>query len=229
MPFLPILDNVPETPIQINGSPVISTDEVTGSMSITRFYAVARDSYVPLLSGAPDPVYTDAYLVNENTDSVQGPIRFFSRNYQQLPDTRQEPLRVVFTIPGRSKETRSQWNNSVIGWDKYGAAAPYTRDVDATVTISYELNPPAVAINPVSVITFNGAPVDFIGSVYENVGAEVIVRPNGNLSEPRFDYLGNTFPLTLPLIWTMENTIERWRGPIWERRVVTVNTILASL
>lgn len=225
----PIIDGDFETPQEQFDSPMISTDEITGSMAISRRYMQLKSFYRPLPQGEIDPIFRDAYLVNEAIESHQGPVVVFSRYYQQMPKPRDEPVSIVFTVPGKSKFTVSNITGQVISWDPYGAAKPYTREVIATASISYELNPPPVA-PPLTAIKFNGAPVDFVGDVYEFVGEIEVKRPNGvYLTEPRFKYLGGTMPLIIPGLWVAENNVQRWRGPIWERRIVTVNTLLATL
>lgn len=211
-------------PREIEGSPSISTDPITGSLLITRRYVILKANYKPVAAGAKDPVFKDAYLINETADQVVGVLQFFSRNYAQLPATRTEPRRIAFTLPGKSAVQTSELTGRPVGWNPYGAAAPYTRDVNATVTISYELNPTVVVEN-ITKIIYKGAPVDFVGSVYEFVGNVEVPRPGGVvITEPRFRYAGITFPNVISGIWIAEVSLQRWLGPIWEKQVVSVNT-----
>jgi hypothetical protein len=211
-------------PREIEGSPVISTDDVTGAKLITRRYVVLTANYKPLPQAQKDPVFKDAYLVNENMDQVIGVLTFFSRNYAQLPATRTEPRRLAFTMPGKSAVEISEISGRPVGWNPYGLAAPYTRDITGTAVISYEINP-TVVVEEISKITFKGAPVDFVGPVYEFVGNVEVPRPGGIvITEPRFRYVGLTFPVAVVGIWVAEVGLQRWRGPIWEKTVISVNT-----
>lgn len=211
-------------PREVQGSPVISTDDVTGAKLISRKYVVLTANYKPLPPAEKDPVFKDAYLINETPDQVVGVLTFFSRNYAQLPPTRTEPRRVAFTMPGRSAVELSEITGKPVGWNPYGAAAPYTRDITGVATISYEVNP-TVVVEQITKIVFNGAPVDFVGVVYEFVGNVEVPRPGGIvITEPRWRYAGLTIPFVISGNWICEIGFQRWRGPIWEKTVIRVNT-----
>jgi len=211
-------------PREIEGSPSLSTDPITGSLLITRRYVILKANYKPIEPAAKDPVFKDAYLINETADQVVGVLQFFSRNYAQLPATRVEPRRVAFTLPGRSAVQLSEITGKPVGWNPYGAAAPYTRDVNATVTISYVINP-TVVVEQLTKIVFNGSPVDYVGQVYTFVGNVEVPRPGGVvITEPRYRYAGLTQPFVISGNWIAEVSLQRWLGPIWEKQVVSVNT-----
>lgn len=226
MPFpLTVIDGNFSYPREVEGSPQISVDEVTQAKLITRLFVVLKENYDPLPAGAKDPIYKNAYLINENETGNVGPFRFFARNFAELPEDRVEPQQVSFTMPGRSSVDVSFITGKFINFNPYGAAAPYTREVTASAAISYELNPaPPVGGAGITVIRFNGAPVDFVGVVFKSVGNEEVERPGGVfITEGRWELIGFTSPGDIPGIWTMANTLTRWRGPIWERRILTVN------
>ena len=222
--MIPIVDGTFTYAREIEGSPSKATDPVTGSLLITRRYVILTANYRPLAAGALDPVFRDAVLINETTDQVIGVLTFFTRNYAQIPATRTEPRRMAFTMPGKSAVQISEITGAAVGWNPYGEASPYTRDVTATAVISYELNP-TVVLEQLSVATYRGAPVDYIGEVWVFVGNVEVPRPGGVvITEPRFRFAGFTNYLFVPTLWIAEISLQRWLGPIWEKQVVTVNT-----
>lgn len=211
-------------PVEVEGSPLITTDELTRSKIITRTYAVLNATYIPLSQGVPDVIYNTAYLVNEQPSSIQGPILFFQRVFAQLPSPRQETRTVSFTIPGASQEQLSSVGGGAIGWNQYGKAAPGTYSVKATVEFTYQTTPNA-ATTPITVIRYNGRPVDFVGTVFVYVGNRTVsTGPGTSVVEPRWDFQGFTNPNGLPINWTLEVNISRWRGIIWQYETVTINT-----
>lgn len=224
-----VIDGDFSFPVELADSPLISTDEITGARLISRRFAQLKAEYVPLPQGNKDEIYTDAYLINEQVDSTYGVLTWFSRIYAEKPDSRVEPISVTFTMPGRSSIDVSFITGKFINWNPYGAAAPYSRPVTAECTYSYEINP-MFGFDGITFVSFNGAPVDFVGEVWKFIGNETIVDPSGNtITEQRWQLQGSTFPGFVPGIWVMENSIQRWRGPIWERRVIRVYTGLLTL
>lgn len=211
---------------EVEGSPSISVDEVTQAKIITRLYAILTDYYEPLPQDDPDPVYANAYLITEQAAGIQGPIFFFQRIYAEIPDTRTEHRAVSFTIPGKSKVDTSAETGSPVGWNQYGAASPGTYSLKADVIISYALGPDAPTL-PVTAVLYNGAPVDFIGSVYEYIGNHTVeVSPGNNVFEPLWLPAGVTVPNTMPIDWIAEVNVTRWRGNIWQYEQITVHPSL---
>lgn len=207
-------------PIEIEGGPLISTDDVTGSIYITRKYAVKNVAYVPSAMGLPDRTFPKSYLVQETPDNIQGPILFFSRLFAQLPVTRTEPRMISFTYLGKSKEDRSKVTGRAIGWNQYGGGAPATRNVQASVAYSYAIDPASFNKPLITKNTFNGVPVDFMGFVYAYKGNDKV---SDELTEPFWELIGSTFYALPPAIWIQEVNVTRWRGSIWQMEVVSVN------
>jgi hypothetical protein len=214
-----VFDGNFETPIEIEGGPIFLTDDVTQALMITRQYVVKADNYVPLPQGTVDAFYKDAYLVQENPGSRQGPLFYFSRLYVQLPEERIEPRSVSFTVLGQSKADFSSVTLLPIAWNQYGAAAPATRNVVGQSTFTYSLDPNSFPKPPITRNTYNGNPVDFMGYVYDYQGN---VKVSDELTEPRWDLVGSTFYTLMPAVWVQEVNITRWRGPIWQMEVVRV-------
>lgn len=216
-----IIDGDFSFPVEVEGSPLISTDEITQAKIITRKYAVLTSSYSPLVQGTVDPVFLDCYLINETPAGIQGPIFFFNRNYAQIPDTRIESRIVTFTEPGRTDIQLSHITPTTIGWNQYGRSAPYTSPHVAEVTYTYSLNPFAV-VPDLTAILYDGAPVDFAGSVYTYVGNTTTMVDGLPVTEPTWEFVDDTVPSVSPSTWVVETNFRRWRGPIFETEVVEV-------
>lgn len=228
MAIIPLLTNVFDGdftfPVEVEGSPLITTDAITKSKIITRTYAVLNSTYVPLSQGTLDLVYRDAYLEHEQPSSIQGPILFFQRVFTQLPLSRTESRTVSFTMPGASQAQFSGLTGNAIAWNQYAAASPGTYSVRATVQIFYSTseNFPTA---PITVIRYNGRPVDFIGQVFTYAGNKTTqLSPTQSVLEPRWDFVGFTNPNILPIDWVLEVNVSRWRGIIYQYEVVTVRT-----
>ena len=211
-------------PVEVEGSPMISTDEVTKSLLITRTYAVYTANYVPTTAaGIVDPRYTTAYLVNETPVSIQGPILFFNRNFAQIPLGRVESRTIAFTRPGVSATQQSNITGRIIGWNQYGKSAPYTANVVAQVTYSYGLS--ATPSTPaLTRILYSGSPVDYVGFVFSYVGNQITIKDGEPVTEPHWMAAGQTSPSSIPGLWIVEANVRRWRGPIFETEVVRVST-----
>lgn len=218
------------TPQEVEGSPLITTDVITGASIINRSYAVFTASYQPLIL-APNQIIKDeqfpnAYLEIETPGSMKGPYTFFSRTFVGLPPIRSEPRLIPFTRPGVSAVQLSGVSALPIGWNQYGYAAPNTRNVTANVDISYAVN----ALFPIipdktQIFLITGAnkvPVDYIGQVYTYQGNVIVNIGANQITEPRWQLSGSTFPPALPGIWIQEVQISRWRGVIWQMDVVSV-------
>lgn len=209
---------------EVEGSPAISTDEVTRAMLIVRSYAVYSSAYVPLPQGTPDVIYSDAYLVNEQPGSIQGPILFFQRVFAQIPVSRTESRIVAFTKPGISDYDISHNTADPIGWNQYGRAAPYTANRVASVVFTYALNPIA-SVPALTVILYAGAAVDFTGTVFKYVGNVTFTVGADTVTEPSWELAGTTVPASSPSTWVVETNFRRWRGPIFETEVVQVTGV----
>lgn len=229
---VPYIDGDFTHAVETDGGPIITTDETTKSLSITRFYAVRTANYRPLSLGASynqtqqDKQYTNAYLLTESVTQVIGPITYFQRVFATVPDSRTEPRSIAFTMPGQSAVQRSSISNQPIGWDPYGKARPYTRILNAEVEYSYSING-AFFYPPLTRITFAGTPVDYVGLVYQFAGYVQVTLPNnaGLTTEPRWTLAGATDPALIPAIWVQEFNVTRWRGPIWQAEKISLNPL----
>ncbi len=231
----PYIDALIDFPVEVEGSPLISTDEVTASMHIKRSYAVAYQQWVRLAYNSRDPQFTTAPLVNEAGGNIQGGVLFFSRNYSEIPAARVEPREIAFTLPGRSAVQISSRTGGAIGWNPYGAVAPQTVPKLARVEYSYAAatslaQNPATLFTPVteSALTYQGARVDFSGAVYVSVGDVSIPQglTNPPLVEPRWQFQGIVGGFFSGQDWIVSVNITRWRGPIFQREVVKIPTLI---
>ena len=227
----PFVDADLSTPVEVEGSPIITVDEVTNSLHIRRLYAVLAANWQKLGYAAPDPQYPTARLINETQDRRFGPVLWFSRFYSQIPGPRVDTRQVAFTLPGRSAIQISQRTAGVIGWNPYGAAAPQTVPKDATVEYSYaavsslQQNPKTLFfVTPESALTYQGARVDYSGSVYVSVGDVSI--PQGltqpPIVEPRWSLRGVVGGFFSGQNWIISDQISRWRGPIYQKEKVYI-------
>jgi hypothetical protein len=214
-----VIDGNFDNPFEIEGSPTFTVDEITYSLIVTRRYAVLKTAYKPIPQMTPDSVYKGCYLVNEISDSAEGPILKFHRVYAQLPSTRLERRLISFTFPGRSATYYSQLTALPIGWNKYGVAPPVNRLILALVIYQYTLGPPLALSTQLSKITYQGQEVDFLGEVFVPVGNVPIL---GNQTEPRYSYQGETSPMFMFYPWIVSMGSRRWMGPIWETETVEV-------
>lgn len=208
-----------DTPIEVEGSGLVSTDDITKGLIITRKYVIKASSYVPLPQGTRDRIYNNAYLVNETADQRRGPLVFFTRLFYQLPPSRTEPRSVSFTILGKSSVDYSAVTGLPIGWNQYGAAQPNTRNVNGFADFSYAIDPLTFGQPPITRNTYLGAPVDYMGFVYAYRGNVVV---SDALTEPRWHLVGATFYTLMPALWIQEVNVTRFRGPIWQMEVVRV-------
>lgn len=226
-------------PFETEGSPAISVDEITSAKIITRSFVVKRANYVPVLQTpgqlVQDYQFPTAYLVSESPTAERGSFLWFQRIYAQVPLARTEPRLIPFTRPGVAAAQISTISGKAIGWNQYGASAPNTRQVQASVAYTYALNAtftvpnltrivigPNVTANPPVFPALSQMPVDFCGPIYTYTG-NVQVGYLGNLiSEPRWTQTATTNPPTCPAPWIQEVNVTRWRGPIWQMEVVSV-------
>lgn len=224
-------DALIDSPVEVEGSPSISTDEVTGSRLIKRLYAQRKSLWNRLSYASPDPVITTAKLANENAGSIVGPVLFFERNYVEVPQSRVEPRQIAFPYPGRSEVQYSKLTGAPIGWSPYGAVAPQALPVVARVEFSYAAvaslgqDPKSLfAVPTQSRLTFQGGTVDYSGQVYVSVGNVSI--PQGGLLppivEPRWQFAGSVGGFASGQDWIYAVNITRWRGPVWQMEVVKV-------
>lgn len=244
----PFVDGNFTFPVEVEGSPSIAIDEITRAMIITRKFCILRDFYSPLPQGTIDYQYKDSFLINEVQAQQQGPMLWFNRIFAQIPQARVEPREVSFTQPGRSAAQISKATLKAIGWNPYGASAPLTTFQLATATFTYALQtsltePPASlfpAVPTVSVLQFNGSPVDFTGQVYVNVGQVTepsLINPGTNVTETRWNLVGivgGFFPGTGGKLygfasggdWIYSTAITRWRGPIFALEIVKIPNVV---
>lgn len=220
-----------DSPVEIEGSPQITTDEVTGARLLKRRYAQRQTLWKKLAYASPDPFLSNAFLVNEMNDGGQGPVLFFSRNYAEIPAPRVESDEVAFTYPGHSAAQISAVTGRYIGWNPYGQAAPASRPTVVVVEYTYGLVPtpltlPSTALGLVaeSALTFRGAAVDFSGPVFANAGTVSTPQPGDNppIVEPDFQFQGFVGGFASGADWIISVRYSRYRGPIWQRAVTKV-------
>lgn len=227
----PLVDGNFSFPVEIEGSPEISVDEITGARTIKRHYAVLKSQYNPLAYSSPDPKFAFAYLGPENPVRALGPILFFDRTYYEVPQSRTEPREISFPLPGRSAVALSKISGGAIGWNPYGAIAPTTKYMLATVVFQYAAikslaqNPASLfSIPDVSALKFNGATVDYSGQVWASIGNVTI--PQGAkaapIVEPRFSLQGVVGGFTSGGNWIVSRALSRYKGPVWQLEVVTI-------
>jgi hypothetical protein len=230
MSFENTIDGYLLTPQEVEGSPVIATDEVTLSFTIKRKYAVLTSSYVPSTSGLADPIYM-APFISESVTEIQGPVTFFERTFSTIPGPRTETRMVPFTRPGQPAVVLSGFTQLPIGWSAYGTCAPSTRLVLANVNFTYQIGPFAPEQAPAQTqITYKGSPVDYFGEVFVQ-GSEVlivsaVINQGVNVYETRWNPAGYTVPSSLPPQWTLNVNVTRWKGPIWQMEVVIVPNVM---
>lgn len=230
-------------PVEINGSPIISTDPVTRSKTIIRKYAQWKSFYTPLIYGTfakiPDRQFPTAILIEEVPEQTDGPFCYFQRIFCEIPSARNEPIAYAFAMPGKSSVTLSARTGKPVNWRQYGNGSPYTRVILSNIAYTYAAGDPGVnganlfTIPTLSRITFNSVTgpisVDYVGDVYEFAGSRAITAIQGGITvlvdaEPNFVFVGSTSPRTIPATWIQEVNIRRWRGAIWEMSVITVPT-----
>lgn len=226
-----------DSPVEVEGSPAISTDEVTGSRVIKRSYAQRKSLWNRIAYASPDPFITNARLGPENPGNIVGPVLFFDRTYYEVPQPRVEPREISFPYPGRSAVQTSKLTALPIGWNPYGAAAPQALPVLARVEFSYAAvtslsqDPRNLFNVPTqSRLTYKGATVDFSGQVYVSVGSVSVPQPpvgfppvaQPAIVEPRWQLDGTVGGFFSGQDWIYSVNISRWRGPVWQMEVVKV-------
>lgn len=214
------IDGYFATPREVEGSPEISTDDVTLSIIVKRKFAVLTSSYQPTTRGLFDPIFGYPFIF-EATGQVSGSITFFDRTFASVPAPRTETRMVPFTRPGQPAVQISTISQKPIGWTPYGLCSPYTRLILANVNFSYQINPFSPSQAPANTtITYQGVPVDYFGSVFVP-GRYVIVATKGNLiPELQWVQKGQTNPPFLPSTWVQSTNVSRWKGPIWQMETV---------
>jgi hypothetical protein len=245
----PLFDADIDLPFECEGSPAISTDEVTRAKLIVRTYAQKKDNYNPLVQGVRDARFTNAVLLNEQQSQQQGPVLWFNRNYAEIPSTRIEPVFISFSYPGKSAVVLSKLTGLPIGWAPYGLAAPLTRQILAKATYSYAAlaspsqNPSTLFTAPaLSELTYKGSRVDYTGSVYVAVGQvsvpqpalvvftgtppTLVTTPQPPIIEQRYQFDGVVGGFFSGGNWIYSVNIRRWRGPIWEMEVIQVDNLI---
>lgn len=231
----PYVDADLTTPVEVEGSPIITVDEVTNSLHIRRLYAVLAANWQKLGYASPDPQFPTARLINETQDRRFGPVVWFSRYFSEIPSGRVDTRQVAFTLPGRSAIQISTRTGGVIGWSPYGAVSPQTVPKDATVEYSYAAvtsigqNPKTLfTVVPESALTYQGARVDYSGSVYVSVGDVTI--PQGAtqppIVEPRWQLQGIVGGFFSGGNWVISDQISRWRGPIFQKEKVYIPSLV---
>lgn len=234
MSYAPKYDGDFSTAQEIEPSPIVSTDEVTRSLIVQRTFGVGVSNYVPLPQGSLDPLYPNTYLINETNASIQGPVKFFNRNYAEVPASWEEPRNIAFALPGKAAAVISSISSLPIGWNPYGVSAPYTKPLVANVQHSYAFVTPgfdpraSFTIPALTQLSYDGVPVDYTGDVYVSIGQATVVQGGGlpDIIENRFQFDGTVTGWTDGQDWVVSVDIKRWRGPIWEMEVVTLETLM---
>jgi hypothetical protein len=193
---------------EIQGSGVRQFSEFnTADFLLVRMYVQAASTYKPLPISTADYQYKAAYLVEETEERREKGHVFFRRTYATVPSSRYERQEMLFTFPGASAVVHSTVNGEQVKrWDRYGSKRPATVYREASVEVSYSLGAPGTGLP--TQITYDGQPVDFVGSVYSDDGSE---------------FLGNTSTLIAPSTFIISDVARRWRGDIWERTRITVS------
>ena len=235
MAYINIVDGNFLTPVECEGSGVITIDDVTKAMIVTRKYQVVRTNYRPLLTTptviVPDYQFPTCILIEEIPDQVVQGILFFTRVYAQIPVARTEPRIVSFTQPGKSAVLKSAYTGNPIQWLNYGAGSPYTKAIMASVAFTYGAGDPNTLFSPPALTQiFYNSPtgritVDYVGDVYQYAGVRTYTQNNTEIIvEPYYILQGTTSPATIPASWIFEVNISRWRGSVWQMEVTTVPT-----
>jgi hypothetical protein len=209
------------SPVEVQGSPQISTDEVTQAKMVNRSYAVVTANYKPLAQGQQDYQFSDCWLVNETPETVMGGVTFFRRLYAQLPATRNERRLIAFTMPGQSRVYYNTANpRAIINWDQYGAAAPFTRLISASVQFNYHLWPlPQNAVPQVTKVIYSGQTGS--GAEVDWQGAKYIQNGTGWIQDGATSLINGSLAA-----WIYSVNDRRLIGPIWETEIVTVNALV---
>lgn len=219
-------------PAEIEGSGSIQVDPITTTQILTRKYAQLKTVYQPPVIGSSsfnDTIFSQAFFVSEHVDDIRGGLVFFHRIFCTVPPPRTESRLISFTYPGRSQAYFS--NGKAIGWNAYGAAAPKTRLVSATVLFTYALqlnivtDPSTIfaGISQPSSITFNGKLVDYTGDVYTPSGT---VYLPGNRAQAGW-LIAGTIPTASATPWIISIEQKRFMGPVWEQAIVQLTSGLA--
>jgi len=210
---MPYVDGDFSTPREILGSGVRQFSEFNNTdFILTRDYVQSRATYAKLDLSTADATYTTAYLVNETVTKRDGYLVWFTRTYATIPTTRTERRSVAYTFPGQSGTV--DLGGGVSTWNPYAAGAPSSLIRQGLVELSYSLGEPTVALP--TQFTYDGAPVDFVGTVYQ-------VLSDGTIGA----LLGSTSPASMPSSFVVSDVARRWRGNIWEREKITVGLTLS--
>lgn len=227
---IPFWDIDLTNPFECEGSPQITTDEVTRATFVTRMFCQKAENYLPHVQGERDYLYPNAFLINEQTTQHAGPVLYFVRNYATLPASRVEPQFVTFTNPGKAAVTLSGVSGRPIGWDKYGALSPFSEQRIARATFNYARQlyptqvPSTIFTSPaLSNLTYRGAAVDFSGPVYVDVGNETVSNGPPPVIEDRWAYQGVVGGFVAGN-WIISVNIRRWRGNIFEQLILSLDS-----
>jgi hypothetical protein len=237
MSLAPTIDGDFTFPREIEGTQIISVDEVTSAITIIRKYAQTTATYTPSPpQSGNDYLFTTAVLISEAVENIIGPMSYFRRTYCTIPAPRNESRMVAFTRPGESAVVLSTISHLPIGWSAYGKCAPFSSLVVANVAFSYALGddefsppnftPPAETVITYSGVTGGNSPVDYIGAVYVQTGYAIVGFEGNNISEQRWRMQGQTNPNVIPNPWILNVNITRWKGPIWQMEVVSIPNVI---
>lgn len=205
---MPYYDGDFSNPREVDGSGVREFSEHnTEDFILTRVLVQSASEYKAMPISTTDSVYKKAYLVKEFETRRIGGLVYFTRVFATIPSSRSERQEMVFVFPGQSAVISTVVNGALVRrWDRHGRKRPSSVYREALVSISYSLGAPVTGLP--TQITFEGQPVDFVGTVY---------------SEDGLEFLGSTSPLIAPSTFIVSDVARRWRGDIWERTRITVS------
>jgi hypothetical protein len=176
----------------------------------TETYCQLRANYTPLPFGSESARHARHYLVEESPPKPIGPenspVVSYTRTFCQIPAAHSEYRIIAYTFPG---VTGQRWVNGVYIWEKYGSYPPATLLRQATVRYTYYLGVPSLSLP--TQVTYNGEPVDYCGTVYEE-------DEDGDWVSA-----GATDPFIRPSTYRVSEQAERWWGPIYRKESVTVS------
>lgn len=187
--------------------PTLRLEEAYRSIVDPLFNAVGFE-LVYLFQKSNDPAFSVGDNVSQGIiTEVRAPTQIGGNIYRQsveacpMPDGLTVAESVVHTFPGRSSaSSRSR---------RYGAIRPFTRNVVGRRKYEFMIQDAAALVTLQSARgpTFQGEPVDFFGTVYDDDGNSI----------------GQTSPFIPSYGWQIvEDFVRPWRGQIWVRETLEV-------
>lgn len=205
---MPYYDGQFLVPVPLQGDGVrVFSEFSTDDFILTRRFAQHPSVYRPLPLSTIDSQYKTAYLIEESEEQRDGALVYARRIYATIPSPRTERQEVVFTFPGESDIVSTTVDGvPVKRWDPHGKKKPASVYREARIDVSYSIGAPSTDL-PTQIL-FGDQPVDFVGRVYTEDGAE---------------FRGVTSPFIAPSVFIVSDVARRWRGNIWERTRIRVS------